>query len=105
MVDTRCFTLAELAERFGGTVLGDSSKLIFGVASIQDAQPEQICFLASANYRKFLADTNAGCVIILAGMADECQSNALVCDNPYLTFAKVSSLFDTKHQFSLGIHP
>lgn len=105
MTDAIRFSLADLADRFGVSVIGDSSKIVSGVASIQDAEEHQVCFLASPSYRTYLADTKAGCVIISSGMAAECSSNALVCDDPYLTFAKVSSLFDSKRHFSAGVNP
>lgn len=98
------YTLGELAERFGGTVVGDRATILTGVAAIDSAQADQVAFLANPRYRHHLTDTAAGCVILSSEMASECRSNALVCDDPYLMFAKVSTLFDAKQRFTKGVH-
>ena len=60
------FTLGQLAERLGATLRGAEGKVITGLATLQEARPEQLSFLANAQYRKFLAQTQAGAVLLTA---------------------------------------
>jgi len=52
--------LAEIAERFGGHVLGNADTTIEQIATLESAQAEHITFLASSKYRTQLAATRAG---------------------------------------------
>jgi len=51
------FTLGQLAERLGATLRGSADRQISGLATLQDAQPQQLSFLANPQYRKFLSQT------------------------------------------------
>ena len=42
------FTLGQLAERLGATLRGAADKPIRGLATLQDAGPDQLSFLANA---------------------------------------------------------
>ena len=52
---TLTFTLGQLAERLGATLRGAEGKVITGLATLQEARPEQLSFLANAQYRQYLA--------------------------------------------------
>ena len=43
------FTLGQLAERLGATLRGAADKPIRGLATLQDAGPDQLSFLANAD--------------------------------------------------------
>lgn len=58
------FTVRELARRVNGTVEGDGSRQISGVASIEAAGPADVTYLSSSHYRSALADTEAGAVVV-----------------------------------------
>ena len=60
----KSFSLAELAERFGGTVVGDAATRIRQVAPLETAGPEELSFLANRKYQKLLASTRARAVIL-----------------------------------------
>jgi len=85
-------TLRELAEYLGGTVAGDESAVITGVASLDDAADHQITFLANPRYAPKLATTGAGAVVLPLG-AERHGRNAIHVANPYLAFAKLLTLF------------
>ena len=53
------YTLAALAERFGLELKGDGERVIDGVATLENAGPSQLAFLANPLYRKQLANTRA----------------------------------------------
>lgn len=88
------YSLAELAEMVGGEVRGDASVRVSGLATLQSADAEQLSFLANPAYEKYLAETKAAAVIVNDKVIDKCTSNAIVHDNPYLAYAKLSHLWD-----------
>lgn len=102
---TATYTLGQLAERLGATLRGAESRVITGLATLQEARPEQLSFLANAQYRKYLAQTQAGAVLLTASDAEGYAGDALVVANPYLAYAQLSHLFDRKPKAAAGIHP
>lgn len=100
------FTLAEIAEKIGATlVAGNSQLLVSGIGSVDSATSQQVTFLANASYRKQLSVTKAAAVIVHPDLQDECPSAALVMNNPYMGFAKLSQVFDNLPVQAAGIHP
>ena len=98
------FTLGQLAERLGATLRGTADQAISGLATLQEAGPDQLSFLANPQYRKYLADCRAGAVLLTAADAENYSGNALVVANPYLAYAQLSHLFDRKPQAVAGVH-
>ena len=99
------FTLGQLAERLGASVRGSVDKAISGLATLQEAGPDQLSFLANPQYRKYLNDCRAGAVLLTAADADGYDGDALIVANPYLAYAQLSHLFDRKPQAAAGVHP
>lgn len=99
------FPLVELAQHVGARLLGDESTLIHGLATLQDAEPGQLAFLANPQYRKYLGTTRASAVIMAPDQADAFQGNALLADNPYYTYAQLTALFAHEDGVAAGIHP
>ena len=97
--------LGQLAEFLGATLRGDQDKDINGLATLQEAGPDQISFLANPQYRKFLTDTQAAAVLLKPADADSFAGNALLVPDPYLAYARISHLFDPKPKAAAGIHP
>ena len=98
-------TLAELARLAGAELHGDGSRRISGFATLMDAGPGQITFLNNPRYRKHLAETRAGAVILGADDLPHCPVPALVTDNPYLAWARVLRRFDRRPVPEPGVHP
>lgn len=99
------YTLGQLAERLGATLRGAEDQPISGLATLQEAGPEQLSFLANAQYRKFLSGCHAGAVLLTEADADGFAGNVLVVANPYLAYAELSHLFDRKRRALPGVHP
>lgn len=99
------YSLGQLAERLGATLRGAEDQPISGLATLQEAGPEQLSFLANAQYRKFLSGCQAGAVLLTAVDAEGYAGNALVVANPYLAYAELSHLFDRKPRALPGVHP
>jgi UDP-3-O-[3-hydroxymyristoyl] glucosamine N-acyltransferase len=81
-------TLQELADYVGGRVEGDPERVIRGVAGIDEATPEDITFVANPKYVRRLRETRAGAVIVSPGLS-RAPCDRLVCENPYLAFARI----------------
>jgi len=80
-------TLGELAEQIGAVVVGDRTHKIAGVATLEEAGPDQLSFLSNPVYEKQLATTKAGGVIVASGVSSD-RLNLLKTNDPYLAFAK-----------------
>jgi UDP-3-O-[3-hydroxymyristoyl] glucosamine N-acyltransferase len=99
------YTLGQLAERLGATLRGAADKPVAGLASLQDAGPDQLSFLANPQYRKHLAVTRAAAVLLRPADAEAFVGDALLVGDPYLAYAQLSHLFDRKPQAPAGVHP
>ncbi|RON61077.1 UDP-3-O-(3-hydroxymyristoyl)glucosamine N-acyltransferase [Pseudomonas fluorescens] len=97
--------LGQLAEFLGATLRGDPEKQITGLATLQEAGPAQLSFLANPQYRKYLAGSQAAALLLKEADAEGFAGNALVVPDPYLAYARLSHLFDPKPKATAGIHP
>jgi len=93
--------LSELASTLGLAYQGPD-KEIRGVATLEEAGPEDISFLANPKYAGMLQSTRAGAVILAERFAEQ-TTTALVSENPYLDFARAVQLF-AKPQGSFNGH-
>jgi UDP-3-O-[3-hydroxymyristoyl] glucosamine N-acyltransferase len=99
------YTLLELAELLGAELRGDPQCRISGLAGLSEAEEHQISFVSDARYVSGLPASRAGAVVVREELALQVPGNALVSDNPYLAFAKLSRLFDDRMPVKAGIHP
>jgi len=97
-------TLAWLAERFGLRLVGDGACRVFGVNSLAAAGPQQLAFLANPRYRRQLAGSTAGAVLMAPGQPLPASGNALLSGNPYADFARIAGLFAPAGLIAPGIH-
>ncbi|SDS78006.1 UDP-3-O-[3-hydroxymyristoyl] glucosamine N-acyltransferase [Halopseudomonas xinjiangensis] len=104
MADTR-LSLSQLAEVLDARLVGDGSLPITGLSTLADAGPDQLSFLANAQYRKLLATTRAAAVLLREADAEGFGGNALIVSDPYLAYARLSHRFDPKPRPAAGIHP
>lgn len=103
-------TLGEVADRLGLECHGDRARPLTGLANLAIAEPTQLSFLANPKYRKFLAQTRAGAVILTPQVFAELDAGGvgfdiLLSDNPYLSYARVSHLFDPRPRPAPGVDP
>ena len=102
---TGALTLAEIASRLGGRVLGDAGTRVGQVGSLESAAPGQITFLSDPKHRAKLEKTRASAVIVSAESEGFTGLPRIVCDAPYLYFARVSQLFNPLATQPAGVHP
>ncbi len=98
-------TLGELADAIDGELQGDPGCVITAVATLQNAGPGAISFLANTNYRKYLERTAASAVILKPEFAQECPTATIVTANPYLAYARAASLIVPPPSSRRGVHP
>jgi UDP-3-O-[3-hydroxymyristoyl] glucosamine N-acyltransferase len=99
------FTLAEIAARFGGRVVGEPQVLIRQVGTLERAGEGQIAFLANPRYRARLQASRAAAVIVDADAESLTAAPRIVCDNPYAYFAHVSQLLNPAAAVVPGVQP
>ncbi|GAB4393000.1 MAG: UDP-3-O-(3-hydroxymyristoyl)glucosamine N-acyltransferase [Gammaproteobacteria bacterium] len=99
------YTLKQIAQAIDCEYRGDAECVITNIGALQSARPGEIAFLDNPRYRKYLANTQASTVIIKPEFAQECQTNAIISANPYLTYCQVAELFYVQPKVKPGIHP
>lgn len=99
------FSLAELADRYGLEFTGGEGESVSGIATLAEAGPQDIAFLANTKYLPQLASTRAAAVILPPDLVSRCPVACLVTETPYLAFARISRLFDNSPRFGPGVHP
>ena len=104
-------TLGEIAQRFGGSVVGDAALRVGGLAPLDQARSDQLAFLANPKYLSQVEATQAGAVLIapadLAKLASREGRNFIVTPNPYAYFARVAQMFIdlAAPKAAAGVHP
>lgn len=99
------YSLKEIAAHFGGLILGNPETTVNQVATLENAQAGHLAFLANIKYRPQLSATRASAVIVGASDKEVTDLPRIVCENPYVYFAKVSALLNPAVTFVPGIHP
>ncbi|GAB3266877.1 UDP-3-O-(3-hydroxymyristoyl)glucosamine N-acyltransferase [Chitinimonas naiadis] len=98
------YRLSDFTARLGGDLIGEDV-LIRQVATLEAAQADELGFLANPKYRKQLAASSAGAVVVGPDAQDLTDKPRIVVKNPYLYFARVSSLLNPPRRPAAGIHP
>ncbi len=97
-------TLAEIAERLGCRLEGDGAVVITRVATLDDAGPGDLTFLANTKYVSRVATTRAA-AIILADDATPAPCAMLRSPHPYRSFAQALVLLGRNERPPAGVHP
>ncbi|MBK5274994.1 MAG: UDP-3-O-(3-hydroxymyristoyl)glucosamine N-acyltransferase [Desulfuromonadales bacterium] len=97
-------TLKELAEYLGGTVRGDETYRVNGLAPLEAAAADKVTFLANPKYASKVADTGAGAVLMAPG-SESYGRNVIEVASPYLAFAKLLTLFYVQPHRPRGVIP
>lgn len=104
MLDRPSYTLEQLANVIGASIVGDKSKTITMLASLHSATQQQLTFYTDKRFKSQLAATNAGCVLLKPDDQSLFPGNKLVSVNPYRDYAKLTQLFASP-TVPDGIHP
>ena len=102
---------ATLAARVGAAFRpradGGATAPVGGVASLDEATPDEASFLDNRKYMSLLAGTQAGVVVLAPATADQLPPHVagLVTDEPYLAWAHLASVLYPAPPAVAGIHP
>lgn len=99
------YSLGEIAQRIGARLEGDATLRVTGVSSLESPRPDTICFITHSRYYKHLNNSCAAAVILREEDFAHCPVAALVCDNPYSTYARLTALFVSQDNTGEAIHP
>lgn len=98
--------VAELAARIEGTVDGDGTAEIRGVAGLKEAQSGDLSFLANPRYGAAMADSKASAVIVSRDWKGACRCTLIRVDRPDAAFAIAAvTLAPPPIKTVAGIHP
>jgi UDP-3-O-[3-hydroxymyristoyl] glucosamine N-acyltransferase len=104
---SRVLTAASIAASVGGTVIGDASAVVSGIAPLDRAQPHHLTFLANAKYAPLLAMCDAGVLLVAPDLADTPGSvrARIVVANPHeAMLSQLAELYPAARHVA-GIHP
>jgi len=104
-VTSRGLTLAELAKAAGGVVRGPATLRIRGVASVDEAGPQDITWISHERYAARLPSSRAGAVLLPADFGGS-PMPAILCHDPNLGIARIlAALAPPVPQPPPGVHP
>ena len=108
MTSSKSYSLLELSKLLETTLIGDGNAIVDNLNTIQDANDSSLSFVANQKYSKYLSSSKALAFIVHPNTIDGIdEGNYLVTDDPYLAFAKASSLFSSNliKQNIGSVHP
>lgn len=97
-MNRRSYRLEEIAHLVKGEYFGAQDFQISGLASLEQAQENQISFVNGEKYLAQAEASHAGAYIVTAPLKSLLTSkqNFIVVDNPYLAFATLTHRFEKK---------
>lgn len=95
------FTVKQLADLVGGELNGEDTIEIFRVASLENAQENEISFLEK---NELNSQTHASCLIISENFSLEISCPQIKVKNPKLAFAKIAALLHPPQKRTPEIH-
>lgn len=97
-------TSGDLVKKFGGELIGDSNILIDSAASLESSNQNSVSFFNNPKYQDLLKITKAAIVITNSEGLTFHKGPAIITNNPYLYFAKVSRLLNPSKALKKEIH-
>ena len=108
MTSSKSYSLLELSKLLETKLIGDGNAIADNLKTLQDANDRSLSFVSNQKYSKYLSSSKALAFIVHPNTIDGIdEGNYLVTDDPYLAFAKASSLFSsnsTKQNIG-SVHP
>ncbi|MDP8238715.1 MAG: UDP-3-O-(3-hydroxymyristoyl)glucosamine N-acyltransferase [Candidatus Hatepunaea meridiana] len=86
-------TTGELTKQLGCRLDGDADLLLKSVTTIEEADSNQLTFLANPRYRKFLPDCRAGAIIVDENEDVPVSLTRLISKKPYQDFRRAIEIF------------
>ena len=100
----KIFTLDELAARVGASVVGDGSRRIEGVRTLEEADEGHLSFYHNRRYLGAARESRAGALLV-ADPSLFPGRDLLVCSDPYAALGRVLELLHPAVHPPAGVHP
>jgi UDP-3-O-[3-hydroxymyristoyl] glucosamine N-acyltransferase len=99
-------TLGEIAERARGELQGDADRVIRGVASVDAAAGDELCFVTHGRYLPRLSESRAGAVLLprSLGGAPAGSPHVIQVDDPYVVLTWLLPLLYPATPAPPGVH-
>ncbi len=97
--------IQELARLLGADVDEQLDFEVRSLATIEDAGPHDVTFLANSKYVRGLRESKAGAVLVGPAFQEDVATPLLRVADPYLAFAKALTQFHTYPRPPRGVHP
>lgn len=100
-------TVEKIAEILGGSVEGNPQTFINGLAKIEEADSNDISFLANPRYTPYVYSTRAGAVLVSRDFKPEkpVSTTLIRVDNPYAAFTELLEMYNGTTPVKTGIEP
>lgn len=98
-------SLAAIAQALGLEHRGGEDLTLTGLAPLEHATAKQLSFVSKKSYLAQAKASGAAALILHPDWVDEWSGPCLLSDQPYLSFAKATHLFDDRPVASGRIHP
>ena len=95
--------LDEIVARFGGEIVGAGDTVVSRIATLEDAGPGDLAFLANPKYRHQLSTPRAAAVIMAPPLVDG-PAAAILTSQPYLYYAHVAQWLNPLPVPESGVH-
>jgi UDP-3-O-[3-hydroxymyristoyl] glucosamine N-acyltransferase len=96
--------LRDLVERFGGELVGDPDIEIERLATLRNAGPGDLSFLANPKYRSELGATRAAAVVLPPAERESTTLPRIIARDAYLYFARVLAFLNPTDRPASGVH-
>ena len=98
------YTLKQIAKELDVEVIGDANFIVDSVASLESARNSSVVFVSDKKFLDSLERTKSKVVVTTKDYSEFCNDNIILSDDPYLIFAKISSLFEKELDITKYIH-
>ncbi len=90
------YTLAEIAAKIGGRVIGDENFVVTGINSLESAENNDISF-AEEKFLKAAISSRAGALLV-PRKSDDLNQNLIICERPFQAAGRLMAEIDAKAQ-------
>ncbi|MBA2565889.1 MAG: UDP-3-O-(3-hydroxymyristoyl)glucosamine N-acyltransferase [Gemmatimonadetes bacterium] len=99
------YTLDEVAEAIGATLVGDGALTVSGLAPLPEAAPGQLSFFASRRYLPQALASRATALIVPAEFPANGGPALLRVADPYAAYVLAARFFESLTKAPAGVHP
>lgn len=103
--NSRIRRLDEIVATLGGELIGAPDVEIRRIATLESAGPGDLSFVSNPKFLQQLRDTRASAVILPKGQKAATRLPRILCDDPYLYYARAAQLLNSEQRPAPGIHP